>query len=249
MDVSLILLVLCVVFLGSLTRAIFGFGDSVVAMPLLALLPLPLHTSISLIGLMGLTVAIFTVLKGWKKIDRSVLLILSISTLVGIPIGLYLVTAVSQSTVTRILGVFLLFYGVYSLIKQRFHMELPEKIKSSRWLPVPFGFLAGMLGSAYNMNGIPIVVYGTFRDWDMEVFMGTLQTHFVISSSFIILGQALGGLWSPDLYSLYFLSIPVIFFASKIGLAIQRKIPVHRFETLLFLFIVFLGGMLFSSSS
>ena len=187
MDVSLILLVLCVVFLGSLTRAIFGFGDSVVAMPLLALLPLPLHTSISLIGLMGLTVAIFTVLKGWKKIDRSVLLILSISTLVGIPIGLYLVTAVSQSTVTRILGVFLLFYGVYSLIKQRFHMELPEKIKSSRWLPVPFGFLAGMLGSAYNMNGIPIVVYGTFRDWDMEVFMGTLQTHFVISSSFIIL--------------------------------------------------------------
>lgn len=249
MDVSLILLVLCVVFLGSLTRAIFGFGDSVVAMPLLALLPLPLHTSISLIGLMGLTVAIFTVLKGWKKIDRSVLLILSISTLVGIPIGLYLVTAVSQSTVTRILGVFLLFYGVYSLIKQRFHMELPEKIKSSRWLPVPFGFLAGMLGSAYNMNGIPIVVYGTFRDWDMEVFMGTLQTHFVISSSFIILGQALGGLWSPDLYSLYFLSIPVIFFASKIGLAIQRKISVHRFETLLFLFIVFLGGMLFSSSS
>ena len=249
MDVSLILLVLCVVFLGSLTRAIFGFGDSVVAMPLLALLPLPLHTSISLIGLMGLTVAIFTVLKGWKKIDRSVLLILSISTLVGIPIGLYLVTAVSQSTVTRILGVFLLFYGVYSLIKQRFHMELPEKIKSSRWLPVPFGFLAGMLGSAYNMNGIPIVVYGTFRDWNMEVFMGTLQTHFVISSSFIILGQALGGLWSPDLYSLYFLSIPVIFFASKIGLAIQRKISVHRFETLLFLFIVFLGGMLFSSSS
>ena len=249
MDVSLILLVLCVVFLGSLTRAIFGFGDSVVAMPLLALLPLPLHTSISLIGLMGLTVAIFTVLKGWKKIDRSVLLILSISTLVGIPIGLYLVTAVSQSTVTRILGVFLLFYGVYSLIKQRFHMELPEKIKSSRWLPVPFGFLAGMLGSAYNMNGIPIVVYGTFRDWDMEVFMGTLQTHFVISSSFIILGQALGGLWSPDLYSLYFLSIPVIFFASKVGSTIQKKISVHRFETLLFIFIIFLGGMLFSSSS
>jgi len=244
MELSVIVLVILVVFLSSLTRATFGFGDSVVGMPLLALLPLSLHTSISLIGLTGFPVALIVVLSGWKQIDKRILLMLSISTIIGIPIGLYLVTAVAQETVTKILGIFLLIYGAYSLFKQRFHLELPDRWKESKALPVPFGFLAGMLGSAYNMNGIPIVVYGTFRDWNMAVFQGTLQSHFLISSSLIISGHALGGLWSKDLFVLYGLSLPVIFLAKKVGAMIRQKIPVHRFETLLFFFILFLGGML-----
>ena len=40
MEVSLIFLVILVIFLGSLTRSTFGFGDWVVSIPLLALLPL-----------------------------------------------------------------------------------------------------------------------------------------------------------------------------------------------------------------
>src|SRR5699024_849425 len=193
--------------------------------------------------------AVISVLSWWQKVDRRILLILTISTVIGVPVGLYLVTAVPQQTVTRILGFFLLFYGIYSLIKQRFHLELPERWKDSKALPVPFGFLAGMLGSAYNMNGIPIVVYGTLRDWDMAIFQGTLQSHFLISSSFVILGQALGGLWSKELFIYYILSLPVIFIASKTGKRIQMRIPVQRFETLLFLFIVFLGGMLLWSAA
>src|SRR6185312_538338 len=61
MTVPIIVAVVVVVFAGALMRATFGFGEAVVSMPLLALLPMSLHTSISLIGLAGLTVAGLTI--------------------------------------------------------------------------------------------------------------------------------------------------------------------------------------------
>src|SRR5690625_5013081 len=90
MDILLISLVVLFVFLGSLTRATFGFGDSVISMPLLALLPLSLNTSIALIGLTGLSVGLMVVFSAWKHIDKRILLLLSLSTLACISIGLYL---------------------------------------------------------------------------------------------------------------------------------------------------------------
>src|SRR5699024_8650990 len=164
MDSSIIILVVLVVFLGSLTRSTFGFGDSVVSMPLLALLPLPINTAISLIGLTGFSVGLMAIFSAWKYIDKRILFLLLISTFAGIPIGLYLVINVPQEKVTQVLGLFLLVYGVYSLVKQRLDLELPDRWKESNLLALPFGFLSGALGSAYNMNGIPIVIYGTFTD-------------------------------------------------------------------------------------
>lgn len=240
--------VLLIVFLGSLTRAVFGFGDSVVAMPLLALLPLPLNTAISLIGLMGLTVAIFAILTNPGKTDKQTLGILSLSTFAGVPAGLLLVLYVSQNTVTKILGFFLILYAIYSLFKQRNSWELPENFKKNRLFSVPFGFLAGCLGSAYNMNGIPIVVYGTLRDWEMDTFQGTLQSHFLISSTMVIIGQALGGFWSKELFFYYLCSMPVILLAGVTGKKVRTRIPVARFERLLFIFILLLGLILFISS-
>lgn len=247
MDSTIIFLVVLVVFLGSLTRSTFGFGDSVVSMPLLALLPLPINTAISLIGLTGFSVGLMAIFSAWKYIDKRILLLLLSSTIIGIPIGLYMVINIPQENVTQVLGVFLIIYGIYSLIKQKYHLELPEKWKGSDLLPLPFGLLSGALGSAYNMNGIPIVIYGTFRDLEMKTFHSTLQSHFIVSSFFIVFGQALGGLWTSELFVFYLASLPAIYLAHRIGKLIRLRIPIHRFEILLYLFILLLGIILLLS--
>jgi len=71
MSITLILTVITVVFLGALTRTAFGFGEAVVSMPLLTLLPISLHTAVSLMGFVGLTVALVAVGTGWRHIDRT----------------------------------------------------------------------------------------------------------------------------------------------------------------------------------
>lgn len=242
MDKELILLVVGIIFLGSLMRAVFGFGDSIVNMPLLALLPINLATSIALVGLGGFTVALLTVLSGWRNVDRPVLGYLSMGSLLGIPAGLLLVKFASNTLVTFILGIFLIIYGVYSLTK-------PEKLTVHLWLnkphwSLPFGFTAGMFGSAYNMNGVPIVIYGTMREWKPEVFRETLQAHFMISSSLIIIGQFMGGFWSKELFVLYGFSLPAIGLAILLGKFIYGRIPTHKFERYIFVLVILLGIML-----
>src|SRR5699024_9502559 len=114
---------------------------------------------------------------------------------------------------------------------------LPEKWQGNPLIPLPFGLLSGALGSAYNMNGIPIVIYGTFRDMEMKTFYSTLQSHFIISGFFIILGHAFSGFWSSELFVFYFASLPAVYLAHRIGKWIRVRLPVHRFEKLLYLFI------------
>ncbi|MGX7394698.1 sulfite exporter TauE/SafE family protein [Carnobacterium mobile] len=244
MDTELILLVVGIVFLGSLMRAVFGFGDSIVSMPLLALLPINLSTSIALIGLGGFTVAVLTVLSGWKNVDRPVLKQLSIGTLVGIPVGLLLVKFAPNTVITYILGIFLIVYGMYSLVKNKIGQSKPRLWLNKPVWSLPFGFAAGMFGSAYNMNGVPIVVYGTMREWKPEVFRETLQAHFLISSSLIIIGQFMGGFWSKELLVLYGFSLPAIGIAILLGKFIYVRIPTYKFERYVFILVILLGIML-----
>lgn len=244
MDTELILLVVGIVFLGSLMRAVFGFGDSIVSMPLLALLPINLSTSIALVGLGGFTVAVLTVLSGWKNVDRPVLKQLSIGTLVGIPVGLLLVKFAPNTVITYILGIFLIVYGMYSLVKNKIGQSKPRLWLNKPVWSLPFGFAAGMFGSAYNMNGVPIVVYGTMREWKPEVFRETLQAHFLISSSLIIIGQFMGGFWSKELLILYGFSLPAIGIAILLGKFIYGRIPTYKFERYVFILVILLGIML-----
>lgn len=219
MTTTLIVLVVASIFIGALMRATFGFGEAIVSMPLLALLPIDLHTAISLTGLAGLTVAMLTVVVGWHHIDRPALIRLAIGVLVGIPGGLVLVTMAPASVVTTGLGIFLIAYGAYSFARHSFtRTDVRPRLNAKYW-SLPVGFVAGVMGSAYNSHGVPAVVYGTLRRWEPERFRGTLQAHFLISGIFVVVGQALGGLWTANLFTLYGFSLPAILAATGLGLS------------------------------
>lgn len=244
MTVTLIVLVVVVVFAGALMRATFGFGEAVVSMPLLALLPISLYTSISLVGLVGLTVAGLTVTSSWRHIDRAALVWLAAATLVGIPVGLALVTIAPAVLVTKTLGAFLIAYGTYSLIRLVLSRTSTRPRLSSRGWALPFGFAAGMLGSAYNITGIPVVVYGTLRRWHPARFHGTLQAHFLIAGILVVVGQGLGGLWTANVFTLYGFSLPAVVVATLLGMVLHQRIPTEKFKQYVFLIIVVLGILL-----
>jgi len=244
MSSSLVMLVIAAVFIGALMRASFGFGEAVVSMPLLALLPINLHTSISLIGLAGLTVAIFTIKSNWHHVERPIILRLGLSTILGIPAGLFLVTYAPKRIIMLALGSFLMVYGVCSLRTPFLTKPSQNALLLQPSWAYPFGFCAGMLGSAYNFNGVPVVVYGTLRKLEPERFRATLQAHFLISGLLVVCGQALGGLWTKELLLLYGFSLPVIVLATLLGVFIHRRLPNQKFERYVFILIILLGALL-----
>lgn len=241
MDISLILLVAGAVFLGSLMRSTFGFGDSVVSMPLLALLPIPFSSAVALVGLVGFTVALFFAVSGWKDKDPVVLKKMSITTLLGIPFGLFLVRFANQRWISFGLGILLITYSVYSLIGPTAQLnQLQERFKNTNY-SLPFGFASGMLGSAYNMNGIPVVLYATMREWKPKEFIGNVQSHFIVSSSLIIISHFLSGFWTKEVGIYYLSSIPAIILAIWFGNYLYSKIDTEKFKKYVFYLILILG--------
>lgn len=249
MSVTLVLAVILVVFLGALTRSTFGFGEAVVSMPLLTLLPIGLHTAVALMGLVGLTVALLAVATGWRHIERKELVPLLMAALIGIPVGLVMVTIVPARMTLGLLGALLMLYGAYSFRHSVRPLAVVPTTKIAKPWGVLFGFVSGVIGSAYNFNGVPVAVYGTLRRWLPDTFRSTMQAYFLFSGALIVSAQGLGGLWTADVFLLYGLSIPAVAAANLVGTMFHRRIQTGNFQRYVFLLIAVLGTVLLAKST
>jgi uncharacterized membrane protein YfcA len=218
---STTVLVLAVLFLATFIRSALGFGEALVAVPLLAL-TLPVQTAAPLAVLVSITVAVIVVIQDWRSIHLRSAGWLVVSTLFGIPLGLLLLKTVPESIVKAILGAFIIVFALYSLTGRK-----PE-IPSDKLAPL-FGFVAGILGGAYGMNGLPLVVYGVLRRWTPAQFRATLQGYFLIASMVGMAGYALTGLWTRTVSGYFLLSLPLALIAIFLGHAVHRRLSSARF--------------------
>lgn len=213
--------ILSVLFLATFIRSALGFGEALVAVPLLALV-LPVQVAAPLAVLVSITVALIVVLQDWRNVHVRSAGWLVLSTLFGIPLGLLLLKAVPESIVKAILGGFIIVFALYSLTGRK-----PE-LHSDRLAPL-FGFTAGILGGAYGMNGPPLVVYGVLRRWQPAQFRATLQGYFLIASMVGMAGYALTGLWTHAVSRYFLLSLPLALVAIFLGRTMHRRLSAARF--------------------
>ena len=95
--------VVLIVFVATLIRSAFGFGEALIAVPLLAFF-IPLTIAAPLGVLVSITVAIIVVIEDWEKIHLSSAAWLVAATLPGIPLGLLLLASSHQAIVKGVLG-------------------------------------------------------------------------------------------------------------------------------------------------
>ncbi|MCK4726258.1 MAG: sulfite exporter TauE/SafE family protein, partial [Anaerolineales bacterium] len=95
--------------------------------------------------------------------------------------GLYAFKQVNPEIIVTLLGIILVAYAVYGLI----HMTLPE-LKHPYWAYL-MGFIAGIIGGAYNTSGPPVIIYGNCRRWPPKEFKGNLQGYFLVTNVVFIL--------------------------------------------------------------
>jgi uncharacterized membrane protein YfcA len=209
--------------------------------PLLAFL-LPVEEAALLATLVSITVAAVVVVQDWRKVRFSSAAWLVISTLFGIPLGLWLLIAVPEAVVKATLAAVIIGFSSYCLIRRS-----PFQLKDDRWAWV-FGFGAGVLGGAYGMNGPPLVVYGSLRAWSPEQFRATLQGYFLPASSLSMGGFWLAGLWTAPVTRYYLWTLPLALAAIFLGREINRRMEGRSFVRYVHIGLFVIGAALLTQA-
>ena len=233
------LYILLVVFVATLVRSTFGFGEALFAVPLLSL-RIPLAVATPLAVLISITVASVVVVQDYKSIHFRSAGWLLVATLCGIPLGLLLLASGDERLLKGVLAAVILTFATYSLLGRR-----PPELKSESraWLLI-CGFFAGVLGGAFGTNGPPLVMYGTMRRWSAQHFRATLQGYFLPASVLGMAGYAAAGLWTAAVTRDYLLSLAGIFPAVFIGRAINRRLHGDTFLRFAYVGLAIIGVVL-----
>ena len=239
MILSILFHVLIVIFAATLIRSALGFGEALVAVPLLAL-RLPVEVAAPLAVLVSITIAAIIIAQDWRHIHVRSTVWLVLPTFFGIPLGLWLLIHGNQGLVKAILGLLLIAFSAYCLWG-RSRVEL--KSDNGVWL-VGCGFLAGVLGGAYGMNGPPLAIYGSMRRWSPQHFRATLQGYFLPASVVGMAGYWFAGLWVRDVTHYFLVSLPAILAAIFLGRAMNRRLNSDAFLRYVYIGLIAIGSIL-----
>jgi uncharacterized membrane protein YfcA len=125
-----LLYVLCVILIATVIRSAFGFGEALVAVPLLAFrISLPVAAPLAV--LVSITVAAIVVAQDWRKIHLRSASWLVLASLFGIPLGLLLLLNSHQRGVKAGLAAIIILFSLYSLVGRS---ALQLKQDSRGWL-------------------------------------------------------------------------------------------------------------------
>jgi uncharacterized membrane protein YfcA len=235
--VTVSVLVIC--FIATLIRAIFGFGESLVAVPLL-LLVVPLQVAVPLSVLVSVLIALVVVVQDHSKVHVRSAKWLILFALPGIPLGLVLLVYAGASLVKLGLGILLVAYSLYGLWgKSRIRLGQDNFF----WLFV-CGFFSGFLGGAYGLNGPPLVIYGNMRQWNVSYFRATLQAYFLPVSALGVIGYAWKGLLTTAVLHYFILAVPVVLPAIFLGRYLHYRLNHETFFMYVYTLLILLGVFL-----
>jgi uncharacterized protein len=224
---------------ATLVRSTLGFGEALIAVPLLALRT-PMTVAAPLAVMVSVVVAGVVVVQDWRGVHFRAAAGLIVASLFGVPLGLLLLARADDQLVKVVLGSVIILFSVYSLTLGKTRRLANDH---AGWL-IGCGFVSGVLGGAYGMNGPPLVIYGALRRWSPQHFRATLQAYFLPVSIAGLVGYAAIGLWT-DAVTRYFLwSLPGVVLATLAGRFVNQGMRGDGFFKTVYVGLVVIGAVL-----
>jgi uncharacterized membrane protein YfcA len=211
-------------FTAALVTGVAGFAFGIVAAAVwLHFLP-PAQTT-ALIVAYGLIVQGISV---WK-LRRSIRLVRLIPFLlggaIGVPIGVELLGWTSPATLRLSVGIVLIFFSLYSLVRPQV-----APVTAGKAIDGAIGVLNGIVGGATGLAGIALTIWCTLRGWPHDEQRTVFQPVGV--AVFLMTGFWLGGtgLIGADTLRLFVIGLPVLLAGTWVGLRLYARLDEAGFR-------------------
>lgn len=236
--------------LAGFVHSATGFGSALVAMPILTMV-VGVSTAAPLLALVGQIVTVLVLYQNWRGLHFREALRLIVASTLGTPLGLFLLRYGNEAVITGILGAVLIGYALYAfLLEPRFAASAPARVTPDRdpwWIQIAgfgAGFVAGVLGGAYNANGPPAIIYASARRWPKEQFKSVLQSLFIVNGVFIVIGHGCAGLITREVLYYCAYGVPASIVGMILGFLVDRRLNAERFRKVVLALILVLGIVL-----
>ena len=239
-----------VLFLAGLVSGLSGFAFSAIAACVLWLLP-PLQ-AVPLIMLLSVCNQQLSVgslrremtLRGTAEREGATAYIAG--GLVGAPIGLGLLQALPAGVFAGALGLFLIIYSVFVLLK-------PDSLRIglSGWKPaVAVGAAGGVVGGFSAFPGSMPVVYLGLRGLSKAETRGITQPYILTLQlvSLSILAAAHPAIFSTQFWLLWILTLPAVLLGSLTGIALYRRMSEVNFRRAVLILLIVSGVSLLTKT-
>ena len=228
------LLLFLVALLAAFTQSLTGFGSALVSMAVLPGL-IGIRTAAPLVTLITVTIDVVLLARYRQALNLRAIWRLVAALVLGVPLGILVLRRVEERFVLAILGVVIAGYALYALLSPR----LP-RLEHPAWA-YGFGFIAGVLGGAYNTSGPPVVIFGNCQRWPPSEFKGNLQGFFLVNDLLVIAGHALSQNLTPLVLRDYLIVLPALIVGLFVGGRLDRRVDPALFRKIVLVLLVVMG--------
>lgn len=231
-------LLLSVVFLVSgFVMGLTGFGFGMVAMSLSPLL-INIKQANVLVTILALLNCLFVTWHMRHAIDLRKVLPIFLGAIIGVPIGVYLLKILQPEVIKSILGVILITFSTYSILKK------DSKRYIIKWWGIPIGILSGILNGIINMGGPPVIIYTYYQKWNKDSIKATLITYFTFCTSYKVVLLIVSKLVVLETVKMVGIMLPVVYIGAFLGTVWFEKVNREQMRKVTFSVLICLGVLL-----
>ena len=226
-DLFAVIVIVCV---AAALQSISGFGFSLLAMPLLSAV-VDIREAVVVATICGLLTNVVHLTKDHQLANRSIAQRVSLSALVGMPLGVVLLSVftatqmrVAISSVTIILVV---------LMMRKFSIK-----EENTQVDLVLGAISGVLATSVSTNGPPLIFLLQSKRLDPSRFRATLAYVFTVSgcASFAVL--MIAGKGSVAAFQFALLSIPSMYLGTWLGRRARNAVTQDTFQRLTYVLLL-----------
>jgi uncharacterized protein len=225
-------------FLGAFAVGAAGFAFALAATALWLHVLDPLRATL-LVAACGTMLHIGLIWRIRRTIEPRRLSPFIVTGLIGVPIGIYVLTRVDPHAIKVALGAFLIAYGAYALVTPR----LAQIDFGGRAADAAVGFLSGILGGLGGYSGVLPTIWTQLRGWPKDVARGVYQPFILVMQ---IATLVAAGFVTLDRFSLVLIgaSVPALLAGAWLGWIAFGRLDERRFRQVLAAMIMVSGAAL-----
>ena len=242
MDAPVFAIFALAALVGGFVSGFSGFAMGLVVSGVWLHIITPMQTA-TLIAGYGLLTQGYGIFKLRNSLDVRKAWPLALGTVIGIPIGVGILSYLNPSYLRLLVGMLLIIYAIYGLARPVF---APMKIGTGAEIAI--GISNGMLGGLTGLGGIISTISCQWRGWPKDLQRAVFQPVLFAAFVVILISQAAAGSITKNTLALYVLGAPFMVAGLWSGFRLFGKIDDETFRKTVLALLLFAGLSLLAST-